>query len=342
MEPVREEKTIQINPKAGFVVKSRIVSSDDPDKHVLGTKVFINLCHDRQVPKPDQEFDPPVVFPLIIENKWEIPIIVSEEKYGLDKKGQSSWVYDCCINTECFHWCQVNTDLRSILIEWCIESIELLFGLVLDRQFSVPKMLSKGDLSRTVFKENDKNETSYERKLKSLKENEALGVLEEKAVDAETEEAKDTQLPDLMNIDGKVSQDGSERKTPLIQELNEMQINEVKTKQQQIRHVPKSDASPEKVEFSFSFQKLSGKYKLAVMFTCKQMKVAEMFKLEFIPTNNCLRFTIRNMHYYFGKTAKLGIIRHMDVPLPISFTKKESFNFTSIYAKRENIVYTFC
>lgn len=341
MEPVGQENTVQLDPKAGFVVKSRIVSSDDPDRHVLGTKVFINLCHDRQAPKPDQEFDPTIVFPLIIENKWEIPIIVSEEKYGLDKKGQSSWVYDCCINTECFHWCQVNIDLRSILIEWCIESIELLFGLVLDRQFSIPKMLCKGDLSRTIFKESDKKETNYERKLKSLKENETLGVLEEKAVDAETEEAKNTKLPDLMDIDRKAPLN-SQQKTPLIQELNEMQINEARTKQRQIQKAPESNASLEKLQFSFSFQKLSEKYKLAVMFTSKQMSSVEMFKLEFVPTNNCLRFTIRDMHYYFGKTANQEIVRHMDVPLPINFTKQESVNFTSIYAKRENIVYTFC
>ncbi|CAI5756295.1 unnamed protein product [Candida verbasci] len=122
-------------PTPGFVVKTR-----------TDCKVFINICHSPNVPKPE-DFNPETSFNLIIENKWQIPIVVSEEKSTFDKKGIPSLAYDCCINSECFKWIQSNQDLKQILIEWSIESIELTYKLQLDRSYSIPKMLSKGELS---------------------------------------------------------------------------------------------------------------------------------------------------------------------------------------------------
>lgn len=209
--------SIQLRPRPGFVVKTRILESSKPYKYGVNTKVFINVCYDAQVPAPATDFDPAVVFPLIIDNKWEIPLIVSNEKADKDKKGQPSYVYDCCINNKSFQWVQTNADLRSILIEWCLESIELLYEMTLEREYSIPKMLSKGDLSHTEIRQDELSQDGFQRKLLDLKANETLGLLEELRGENEKEE-EEGELPDLMNIGG--------GKKPLIEEIGEMRITE--------------------------------------------------------------------------------------------------------------------
>lgn len=218
MEPVSQTPSIQLNPRPGFVVKTRILDSSKPFKYGVNTKVFINICYDAQVPKPPIDFDPAVVFPLIIDNKWEIPLIVSQEKSDKDKKGQPSYVYDCCVNQQSFHWVQTNGDLRSIVIEWCLESIELLYEMTLEREYSIPKMLSKGELSKTEIRSDELAEDGFQRKLLELKANEAMGLIEE--LRGEKDKGEDDEwedLPDLMNI-------GGGGKKPLIEEISEMKI----------------------------------------------------------------------------------------------------------------------
>lgn len=206
-------ESVFLDPTPGFVVKSRVL--EGKGEHTYSTKVFINICHDSQVPKPRGEFDPQVVFPLIVKNEWEIPLLVLPEKKASDKKGVPSFVYDCCINSECFQWIQVNVDLRLILIEWCIESVELMHVLSLDREYAVPKMLAKGELSKTEISK-EELKTGFQKKLQDLKENEALAMCGESE-----EEIEETELPDLMDI-------GSKRGKPLIQEIGEMSL-EVKS-----------------------------------------------------------------------------------------------------------------
>lgn len=244
-----------LDPKPGYVIKSRVLEAHNYLKYSSGTKIFINICHDSQVPKPKQEFDPAVVFPLIIQNEWEIPIIVSEEKETRDKKGIPSFVYDCCINSLCFQWCQVNAELRQILNEWCLESVEMLYEVTLDREYSIPKMLSKGELSSTVVQNLDITENGFEKKLQHLKENDTLGVIEElKPVD----DQHDRELPDLLNI----QREHRPGKKPLIQEVEDMRI------QPQVEKAKTENV--ENVRFTVSFKKLTSDYQLLVKLTTSE------------------------------------------------------------------------
>lgn len=186
--------TIDLTPKPGYVIKTRVIQSLS---HPLTTKVFINLCHDPSVPKP-LDFDTHSTFNLIIENKWEIPLILSKERTTSDKKGTPSILYDCIINPTCFTWITLNPDLRSIMNEWAIESVELLYSLTLERDYSIPKMLSKGDIPTTTILKSDLTDNGLYKKLHQLKSNETLGLLEELKSDE-----SDTDLPNLMNIEGK-------------------------------------------------------------------------------------------------------------------------------------------
>lgn len=205
---------IKLQPKPGFVVKTKVV--EGLGLHSYGKKVFINICHDGQVPKPSGDYDLEEIFAKIVKNEWEIPIVVSLEKTESDKKGVPAFVYDCCINSDTFVWVQLNNDLRLILIEWAIESVETMHDLVLEREYTIPKMLCKGQLSETEITKNDLN-GELQQKMGRLRENEVASLVEQLIPDDE-ESIDDGPLPDIMNI-------GRTRK-PLIKEIEELSIDE--------------------------------------------------------------------------------------------------------------------
>ncbi|KAI5963931.1 hypothetical protein CANMA_003528 [Candida margitis] len=206
---IQDQKKLKLDPKPGFVIKTKILESRNSSQ--VFTKVFINICHDPQVPKPSIAFEPEVVFPMIIDNQWEIPIVVSIVKDSKDKKGFPSLVYDCCINDECFRWCQISKDLKLILIEWCIESVEMVNSVTLEREYSIPKMLTKGELTQTELTQEELSDLGF-KKLHDLEQNETLGVIEELKLEGDNEEEEN--LPDLFNIGG----EGAPKKS-LIEEI---------------------------------------------------------------------------------------------------------------------------
>lgn len=204
---------VKLLPKPGFVVKTKVV--EGRGTHSYGRKVFINICHDGQVPKPPGDYDLEEIFARIMKNEWEIPIVVSLEKTESDKKGVPSLVYDCCINSDTFVWVHLNNDLRLILIEWAIESVETMHDLVLEREYTIPKMLSKGKLSETEITQNDLTGELQER-LGELRQNGVASLIEQLMPDDENEDKGP--LPDIMNI-GRTSK-------PLIKEIEELSIDE--------------------------------------------------------------------------------------------------------------------
>lgn len=239
MEEIGESTTL--DPKPGYVIKTRLLKSSNVQ---IGTKIFINVCHDPQVPKPPQDFDANVVFPLIVDNQWEIPIIVSREKEVKDKSGQTSLCYDCCINDNCFRWCTINSDLKLILNEWCLEAVELLYNVVLERQYLIPKMLSKGELSRTEIKQKDLTDDGLIKKLDDLKKNETLGLLEELHNDD-------------MDVDIQLNPQPSKKlKKPLIEELPSEPIQPKKTTSKPISQTKKTG---KKVEYDVRMKMNQGR-----------------------------------------------------------------------------------
>lgn len=328
--------TVTLHPAPGFVVKSKIV--DGSGIHVYLTKVFINICHDSNVPKPKVDFDPAVVFPLIVENQWEIPIVVSPEKSEKDKKGVPAFVYDCCMNPECFSWIQVNSDLKLIAVEWCIEAIELMHGIVLEREYTEPKMLSKGKLSETEITKEDM-ELGLHKRMQELQNNETLGLIEELSVEEDT-----TDLPDLMDIGGK-------RLKPLIEEIGEMSIGE-----------QKRGKAPEKITEKFSKDKITELESIQLTETDSAAQVGSLKlpQVSYTYTVTCARprdlqfvikfesreltplievtqqpscVTIRNC----DATRRLGKTNRVEIPIPRGACAYRSFLVLS-----EHAVYIFC
>lgn len=304
MEEISE--SIKLNPKPGYVIKTRLLKS--PSMQV-GTKVFLNVCQDEQVPTPEQEFEPSIVFPLIVDNKWEIPIIVSREKVVKDKKGQESLCYDCCINDVCLRWCTINTDLKSILNEWCLEAVELLYSCVLDREYSIPKMLSKGELSETVIKKNELTDTGLQKTINDMKNNESLALIEE-LKDVPMEHSDQEEI-DIFNR-GPPSTKG-----PLIEELDDKpSIIPVKI-----------DHKPTEIKYSVSFQKVKSPFSLLVVFD-SNLKY-EHLKLEYEPTQ--LIITSKSPSYVFDVTTNKP---HLIIPLP-----HDSSTFKSFYINNQLLVF---
>lgn len=347
--------SIKLDPTPGFVVKSKIVSAENTLVYALSTKVFINVCHDSQVPRPAQDFDPAIIFPLIMDNQWEIPLIVSREKHTKDKKGQPSFVYDCCINTTCFQWCQINSDLRSILVEWCIESIELLFDVVLEREYTIPKMLSKGELSQTIILKDELDESGFQKKLQNLKKNETLGLIEELNGEKEDRiDEKEGELPSLMNI--KQKRDANTNPKPLIQEINDMKIDECKPIRKvvpaadqtaKLQSIPKTyshaqlESNPIKLNYTIMFRKLNHPYELLVKFECKDLQSSREMALFYNGNTHAMSLNSSNPRYYFNLTGDVKD-RTLEIPLPKELTVSDDHSFSSFYVKHEHSLYIYC
>lgn len=225
-EVPKEEDLLELIPKAGFVVKTKLEESTvDPPKE-KGTKVFLNICSGDDVPLPKVEYDPEIIYPLIMDNKWEIPIVTSDMRVDKDKKGNLAYVYDCIINTKSMRWIQMDKELREILIEWCLESAELRSDISLSRANIVtPKLKSKGEIpSIKILKADiDLNRLNkeFEERVKKL-EHDPISILEGKRYENELENEEIGNI-DIFNINRKVST------KPLIQEIENMSISKKET-----------------------------------------------------------------------------------------------------------------
>lgn len=291
---IKAGQSITLDPTPGFVVKTRILEATNPS--LISTKVFINVCHDPQVPRPPQDFDPAVVFPLIIENQWEVPLIVSRERETTDKKGVRSLVYDCCMNNICFQWTQLNKDLRSIVIEWSIEAIEMMYSLTLERDISLPKMVSKGELERTEIPAEELDESGLQKKLQQLKQDEVMGLVEEMGQDESDEE-----LPEIMNISGKANK-------PIIEELGELNIGKKQEKKKEaIVNEEVKTKSPMQLSFQLSFE---GENATVVKIVFPQINSTECLNVSY--NVSTLEIHLDDPNYYFSRNSPTTL----EVPLP--------------------------
>lgn len=304
-------ESIRLNPTPGYVVKTRILKSDSVQ---VGTKVFLNVCQDSQVPKPEQDFEPGIVFPLIVDNKWEIPIIVSREKEVKDKQGLTSYCYDCCINEMCFRWCTINSDLRSILNEWCIEAVELLYTVTLDRQYSTPKMLNKGPLSETVIRKDELTDQGFLKKLSELKQNESLGLLEE--LHQDPEEPADIEI---------FSNSSKPFKRPLIEEIDLKPTAQVTSSGPK----PLSKPVPTEISYCVSFQKLAQNNPYSLIVSYESNLPYQFLQVDYQSPN--LIISSKSDGYVFDTYTKRAELR---IPLPHT-----PVSFKSFYLHSQTLVF---
>ncbi|ODV76407.1 Pih1p CYBJADRAFT_122111, partial [Cyberlindnera jadinii NRRL Y-1542] len=246
------DELVTITPIGSFVIKTRLqVGTTTPKYRAANTKVFINVCTSPLIPLPEKSYNPPETYQLIMSNEWEIPIVASEERDSTDKKGQLSYVYDCVINDEAMSWIHRDPQLREIVMEWCMESVEVRSELTLDReQISVPKMVSKGAPQEIKL-------------LKSELHGTAGSTLDGPDDVIQLKRLVDDDEDLDINLDINEPLPKPNRK-PLIQEIKELEIND--TKPEQAPKVRPEEAKKERLKYETSMSKinLANGYKLRI------------------------------------------------------------------------------
>lgn len=287
------DELMTLKPAGSFVLKTRLLSSRSRPQ---GTKVFINVCTDPQVPLPKEPYEPPNTYQLIMENQWEIPIVTSEEREDTDKKGQLSLVHDAVVNDEAMRWVQRDPQLRDILMEWCMESVEVRSDVVLDREkVTVPKMTSKGHPVEIKLLK-----TELEGRLEPLEEpSDILNI--KRAVEDEPVEISITPTPSTR---------------PLIQEISELTIKE-RPIIQRAKGATITNGK-ERLLYSTSMSKIdAGEFKLRIDISSQNTSSLD-YHLDLDRTTNTL--VLKNLNSQFQG-------RDLELPLPTIFTHPELKSF---------------
>lgn len=302
---------ITINPKPELVIKSKLVSTSNRPTDLapleLGTKVFINLCHDEQVPKPDINFDPAVVYPLIINDQWEIPIITSSMRQDKDKKGALCYVWDCCINTQCAQWIRKEYQLREIVVEWCLESCDLAELLEISRDdVSFPKMKSKGPIPPLEML-SEELKSDYKKEMAKMAEEgsdnpDNLIKMRRSLMDDEEKIAlEEEKLPPLFPTNN--NEPSANERKPLIEEIDALSIEE------------KGSKPPKEVNFRVILGKTDPPHKLRIEIT-SELESSSDYDITYDAINNELVVKNANLENFKEKT--------LNIPLPNIFDSPET------------------
>ncbi|QLL33411.1 hypothetical protein HG536_0E03220 [Torulaspora globosa] len=334
LRPVDEKATsvITLEPTPGFVVKSRLITTEGRPNHLLklqnGSKVFINICHHEKVPKPEIDFDAIVVYPLVMNNQWEIPIITSPVREDKDKKGALCYVWDCCINSVCMSWINEDLQLREILVEWCLEACEIsdVVGICRDH-IAFPKMKKKGDFIPHLEVRANELTSDYRKEIAKMAEKDDSSpsrILELRRNLLEEPEGlsgiTDEELPPLMPA-GRSSK-------PLIEEIDNLSIDSLKNDKPAI---PKELPEPQ-FEVRMRKTKKADKYRLRIEIE-SQVHSASDLRLRYNSQQNALEVSNVNLTVY--KEKKLQI------PLPHIFTEADAAHLEALFTKADRKLTVF-
>ncbi|KAL3234964.1 Protein interacting with Hsp90 1 [Nakaseomyces bracarensis] len=312
-----------LKPQPSLVIKSKIVNVDDRPRNLpsleADRKVFINLCHDDNAPKPDIPFDANIVYPMIMNNKWEIPIVTSSFRVDHDKKGQECYVVDCCVNSECLEWIAKDYQLKDILVEWCLEAAELRETVEISRDsIAFPKMKKKGDSipDLEVFSEeldnnymNDMIEKDSNSEPTSILKARRDLLIQEEEMSIDNSPLGE-QLPPL--FPGQTT-----RKKSLIEEIDDLSIQEKPKPSEKVRKSP--------ISYDVTMRKVttSDKFKLRIDIKIEPVESSLDLNLSYDSTNNDLVLRNLNIHICEEKILK--------IPLPNIFDRNKVLNNADIY-----------
>lgn len=316
----REEDTnvVEFEPDPWFVVKTTYTSS-----HKVGTqeKLFVNVTTNDHVPLPDIAFDARTVFPMIMNNAWEIPIVTGALEPTTDRKGAAAWRVTCCIHPECRRWCETNTQLREILVEWCLESCELRERIVIDHdKVRYPRLRHQGPQEVMQLLRDDLDPQP----LSAPIEGSDGGPLEILRIQRDQYEESDTELPPLIPEPPKPQR-------TLIQEIDDLSIVEM-------RHGdPVQNTSAkilDKVHYEVAMRKISGirKHQLRIDIN-SELERATDYNLQLDIKSNALIIT-NSKATNFQKTT-------LEIPLPyLNFEPSEmKVFFTRVEPKLTLVIF---
>ncbi|CCH60139.1 hypothetical protein TBLA_0C03360 [Henningerozyma blattae CBS 6284] len=348
---------ISTEPTPLFVIKSKVQSSDNrPNTFTFpilqDKKIFINVCCADEIPKPDVDFNPNIVYPLIMNNKWEIPIVTTSIRNDTDKKGNLCYVCDCCINTACADWISKDLQLREILNEWCLESCELREVIEISRDnIAFPKMKKKGNKIPTLeilSEDLTQNLNIQGQQILNAEKDDPSSILTMKRDLLRKEEEETStllgsnteELPPLFpthkrNIASTddANKDNKSKKNPLIQEINQLSIND---KDRPVKKLKNPTIIKEDVIFDVQMRKTKNTdvYKLRIEIKSDQITSGLDLSLSYEPKNNQLLLKNLNTQIFNENILK--------IPLPNIFDNKDNkIIWKCFYTKKDHKLIIF-
>ncbi|KAJ3221846.1 PIH1 domain-containing protein 1 [Clydaea vesicula] len=139
-------KQREVNPTPQFVIKTN--SLKKVDNYPKGLKIFINVCSSHEIPSPPLVTDDELRKALHAEDNvtYKVPLSLTGPRADLDKGGKACLVFEACVNSIVTKKAFEDEDYKLFIIELCIEWVEEKHKFELNREFSIPKMKSKGKL----------------------------------------------------------------------------------------------------------------------------------------------------------------------------------------------------
>ncbi|SMN18454.1 similar to Saccharomyces cerevisiae YHR034C PIH1 Protein of unresolved function [Maudiozyma saulgeensis] len=328
-----ENNVITIIPEPIFVIKSKLLS----DPH---SKLFINVCHAETVPPPKDSFDPLNTYTAIMNNQWEIPIVTSQMRQDTDKKGELCVVSDCIINSNLVDIINNvnNFQLKQILVEWCIESVEIRENVMIQRDtIKFPKMKFKGNELPTLEIRNDSNihndgtdqaninnETDSVSSFLQMKRD----LIDNDEIEDSTNGLK-TLFPTIQNNNKKSS-------NPLIQDITDPNMHPTKNSSLINEIASPKIIEKKNVHFNVSMRhtKDTTTYKLRIEI---ESELNSSLDLELSYKSNENSLFVKNINLQEFNESNL------EIPLP-DFIKSNNLNFTdfkTFFIKKEHKLYIF-
>lgn len=133
---------VTIHPTPVYAIKTRLATTAKGKQQ--GSKVFLNVCYDSNVPSPDTPFGPETLRNLEQGIDWHMPVVLGKERKDTDNKKQLCYVWDCVVSLSVLEASMASIEVKSLLIETCMGLVEMNYGLVLSREFTLPNLTAKG------------------------------------------------------------------------------------------------------------------------------------------------------------------------------------------------------
>ena len=142
LEEERGNTVIFINPKPGYVLKTR--HSGD------GSKIFINICSDDNIGEPSSRVETVSGGQGL---QWSIPYSQSQPRQDIDKGGDQCMVYDVIFHHDTLYLAAKDQRMKEVVHNTALDALERAFQVKCDRSFvKFPKMKFKGVFKPTVIR----------------------------------------------------------------------------------------------------------------------------------------------------------------------------------------------
>jgi len=142
MEEERGNSVVFINPKPGYVLKTKDLND--------GHKIFINICSDDNIGKPTSKAEK---LSKTQGLQWSIPYSQAQPREDIDKGGEKCMVYDVIFHPDTLYLAGKDLRLREVVHGTALDALEKAFQVKCDRNnLKFPKMKFKGVFKPTVIR----------------------------------------------------------------------------------------------------------------------------------------------------------------------------------------------